>query len=172
MVANLRYASLLVLALVACGGRAPAPNNVTAPPASRAALAAKPSVWAERDRSVALFPKSIGRLQIVVTPGWVEGEHYAWLVSNGTDVVRVFKARSTEIGDIVDTAIRTVYPTVGTPLDQLSIGILGSFHKPPPPPPDPGGFPGDYVQEVMRTAWGIDREQVKIGGEIGAHAGH
>ena len=172
MVANLRYASLLTLALVACGARPLPPNDVTAPPASRAALAAKASVWAERDRSLALFPKSIGRLQIVVTPGWAEGEHYAWLVSNGTDVIRVFRARSTEIGDIVDTAIKTVYPTVGTPLDQLSIGILGVYHKPPPPPPDPGGFPGDYVQEIMHTAWGINQQQVKVGGQIGGPVGH
>jgi hypothetical protein len=163
MVANLRYASLLILALAACGARPPGPS-VAVPSASRAALASKASAWAERDRSAVLFPKSIGRLQIVVTPGWAEGEHYAWLISNGTDVVRVFRARSNEIGDIVDTAIKTVYPTVGTPLDQLSIGILGSYHKPPPPPPDPGGFPEAYVQEVMHTAWGIDREQVKVGG--------
>jgi hypothetical protein len=164
MVANLRYTSLLILALAACSARAIGPNDVTAPPASRTALAAKPSIWAVRDRSAVLFPKAIGRLQIVVTPGWAEGEHYAWLISNGTDVVRVFRARSTEIGNIVDTAIQTVYPTVGTPLDQLSIGILGSFHKPPPPPPDPGGFPEAYVQEVMRTAWRINREQVQVGG--------
>lgn len=159
--AKLRYGSLL-LAVAACAAGPRGPTEVTAPAATRAALEAKPVVWAERDKSVALFPRSIGRLQIVVTPGWAEGERYAWVVSNGTDVIRVFRARTTEIGDIVDTAIRTIYPTTGTPLDQLSIGVLGSIHAPPPPPPDPGGFPGAYVQEVMRTAWGIDRAQARI----------
>jgi len=172
MVANMRLASFLLLAIAACAARPVGPNDVTAPAATRAALAAKPLVWSERDKTAALFPRSIGRLQIVVTPGWVEGEHYAWLISNGTDVLRVFRARSTEIGDIVDAAIKTVYPTVGTPLDQLSIGVLGVIHKPPPPPPDPGGLPELYVQDVMRKAWGIDREQVRVGaGQIGEHVG-
>lgn len=166
--ANLRYGSvLLAVAVAACAARSPGPTAMTAPPATRAALEARPVVWAERDRSAALFPRTIRRLQIVVTPGWAEGERYAWVISNGTDVIRVFRARTTEIGDIVDTAVRTVYPTTGTPLDQLSIGVLGSIHTPPPPPPDPGGFPGGYVEEVMRTAWGIDREQVQIGGAVG-----
>lgn len=167
MVVNVRYTVLLILTATACAARAPAPGAVTAPPASRAALEVKPVVWAERDKTAVLFPKSIRRLQIVVTPGWAEGERYAWVISGGTDVIRVFRARSNEIGDIVDTAIRTVYPTVGTPLDQLSVGVLGSIHTPPPPPPDPGGFPGTYVQQVMRTAWGMNREQAQIDGEIG-----
>jgi hypothetical protein len=171
MSVNMRLASSLLLAIAACAAR-PGPNNVTAPPATRAALAARPSVWSERDKTAALFPRSIGRLQIVVTPGWAEGEHYAWLISNGTDVVRVFRARSTEIGEIVDAAIKTVYPTVGTPLDQLSIGVLGVIHKPPPPPPDPGGLPEGYVQQVMHTAWGIDQQQAKVGAQLGGPVGH
>src|SRR5262245_20214875 len=153
-VVNVRYARLLIaVTMAACAGRSGGATTIaTAPPASRAALAAKPVVWAKRDTSVAVLPKSIGRLQIVITAGWTAGEHYAWLVSNGSDVIRVYRCASTEIGDIMDAAIKTVYPTVGTPIDKISFGVVGSIHAPPPPPPDPGGFPGDYVQQVMRTA--------------------
>lgn len=167
---NVRYPILLSMILAtACGAQSPRPAPITemAPPASRAALEAKPVAWATRDTSVPVFPRSIGRLQIVITPGWVEGEHYAWLITNGTDVIRVYRSRSTEIGDIVDAAVRTIYPTAGTPLDKLSIGVVGSIHKPPPPPPDPGGFPGDYVQQVMRTAWGMNREQIQLNAAAG-----
>src|SRR5215471_1710457 len=145
-VVNVRYASLLIATVFACAGR-PAPTGLVAPPATRAALEAKPVAWAKRDTSVALVPRSLGRLQIVITPGWNAGEHYAWLITNGTDVIRVFRCAGTEIGELVDAAIHTVYPTVGTPLDQVSFGVVGSIHTPPPPPPDPGGFPGDYVQQ-------------------------
>jgi hypothetical protein len=163
-VVNVRYARLLIaMTMAACAARAGGPATVAAaPPASREALAAKPMVWAKRDTSVPLLPTSIGRLQIVITPGWAAGEHYAWLVSNGSDVIRVYRCASTEIGDIVDTAIKTIYPTVGSPLDKISFGVVGSIHAPPPPPPDPGGFPGDYVQQVMRTAWGMNRQQAQI----------
>ena len=162
---NVRYLILLsVIVAAACGAQSarPAPITEMAPPASRAALEAKPTAWAARDTSVPLFSRSIGRLQIVITPGWAAGEHYAWLITNGTDVISVFRSRSSEIGDIVDAAVRTIYPTAGTPLDKLSIGVVGSIHKPPPPPPDPGGFPGDYVQQVMRTAWGMNRQQAQL----------
>jgi hypothetical protein len=162
-VVNVRYATLLITMMAACAGRSSGPTTAAiAPPASRAALEAKPVAWAKRDMSVPLLPTSIRRLQIVITPGWTAGEHYAWLISNGSDVVRVYRAAGTEIGDIVDAAIKTVYPTVSSPLDKISFGVVGSIHAPPPPPPDPGGFPGDYVQQVMRTAWGMNREQAQI----------
>jgi hypothetical protein len=171
-VVNVRYPILLnAIFAAACAAQSARPGTIaTAPPASRAALEAKPVAWTRT--SAELFPKSLGRLQIVITPGWADGEHYAWLIANGTDVIRVYRSRSQEIGEIIDAAVRTVYPTVGTPLDSLSIGVVGSIHKPPPPPPDPGGFPELYVQDVMRTAWGIDREQVKVGAQLGGPVGH
>jgi hypothetical protein len=172
-VVNVRHPMLLSVILVAaCAAQAGRPGTVaTAPPANRAALEAKAVAWTRT--SAELFPRSPARVQIVITPGWADGQHYAWLIANGTDVIRVYRSTGSEISDIVDAAIRTVYPTTGTPLDQLSIGIVGSFHKPPPPPPDPGGFPEAYVQEVMRTAWGIDRQQMLVGGtQIGDQVGH
>lgn len=160
-VLNVWCSSVLFIAMAACAAR-PAATTIAAPPASRAALESKPVAWAERDRSIALVPRSIRRVQLVITPGWAAGQHYAWLISNGTEVIRVYRCAGTEIGEVVEAAVRTVYPTGSTPLDNLSFGVLGSIHTPPPPPPDPGGFPGDYVQQVMRTAWGMNHEQAQI----------
>jgi hypothetical protein len=161
-VVNVRFASLLIVLLTSCAAR-PAPSTgASGPPATRAALDARPVVW-KRDSSVALLPTSIRRLQIVITRGWSAGERYAWLISDGTDVIRVYRCASTEVSEVIDAAMRTVYPTVGSPLDKISFGVVGSIHAPPPPPPpDPGGFPGIYVQQVMHTAWGMNREQVQF----------
>jgi len=155
---------LIILAAAACA--AGTTQQPTAPKASRAALDVKPIVWAARDRSEAVLPASVRRVQVVITRGWAKDEHYAWLVSNGTDVIRLYRCTSAEIGDIVEAAVRTVYPTKGTPLDAMSLGVLGSIHTPgPPPPPDPGGVPELYVQHVMKTAWGMNQEQVQIDGK-------
>jgi hypothetical protein len=173
MVPNMRYASLVIFVMsAACAARSAAPTAAptaapsAAPPASRAALEAKPVVWARRDPAVAVIPLTIERLQVIITPGWARGEHFAWLISNGTEVIRVYRCASTEIGEVVDAAIRTIYPTVGTPLDQASFVIVGSIHTPPPPPPDPSGFPGIYVEQVVRTAWNMNREQIQISGTV------
>jgi hypothetical protein len=80
-------------------------------------------------------------------------------------VLRVYHSVGAEIGDIVKEVGNQVYPTVGTPLDQLSFGVLGSFKQPPPPPPpDPGGFPIDYVQSVMNAAWHINQQSLQFDG--------
>src|SRR5215468_6761663 len=96
-VENVRTTSLLITMVFACAARPPAPTNAVAPPATRAALEAKPVAWAARDRSAALLPRAPGRVQIVVTPGWSAGEHYGWVIRNGTDVVKVFRCAGTEI---------------------------------------------------------------------------
>ena len=162
---NVRSASVLIMMVTAACATGSAPPAV-APKASRAALDAKPVLWNSRDPSVPVVPTSIKHLQVVITGGWSKDEHYAWLISDGTDVIRLYRCSGTEISDIVEAAVRTVYPTKGTPLDAMSIGVLGAIHNPgPPPPPDPGGVPELYVQQVMKAAWGMNQEQVQAEGK-------
>jgi len=168
-VVNLRYASLLMmLTIAACAARAAAPVAV-APRASRAVLDTKAVTWSARDPKIELIPAHVRNLQLVVTRGRVANERFAWLISNGTDVIRVYHATSNaEAADIVAELGKMVFPTVAHPGDDIEWGGTGSVHAPGPAPPGPPGFPDAYVQQVMDIAWGMHRQQVQHGAEVGA----
>ena len=160
---KLPSASLLLISVMitACGARSAGPP--AAPKASRAALAAKPIEWSKRDPAVPIWPASVSHGQLIVTGGWAQGEHYAWAISEGTDVVAVYRCTTDQLGEIIDLAGRAFRPTVSKPGDEASFVILGSFKQPPPPPPDPGGFPGPYVEQVLHAAWTANYEATALG---------
>jgi len=147
----------MMVMIAACGASAMAPP--VAPRPTRASLDAKAVAWSERDPKAAVVPADVRRLQLVITRGRTESERFAWLVSNGTDVIRVYHTTTVEVGELVGTVIRTVYPTGGSPIDKLDWTITGSVHAPGPTPPGPPGFPGDYVEQVMNLAWAINHQQ-------------
>jgi hypothetical protein len=171
---KLRWSSLFLVAmLAACGAHGGQPNpsdsgqpSGSAPRATREALAAKPVDWSKRDPAEAVVPTTTRHVQVLVTPGWAREEHYVWVVSDGTEVLRVFRTAGAEVSEAIGAAMRTYYPSQGTPLDAQSFVMLGSFKLPPPPPPDPGGLPGDYVERVMRDAWNLNQQalQAELGG--------
>jgi hypothetical protein len=143
------------------------------PKPSPAALAAKPVAFTRRDQITAVLSTSITHLQLVITRGWARDEHFAWLISDGTNVLSVYHiTASNQLGDVIGAVVNTVYPTVGTPLERASFGVMGSIHAPPPPPPpEPGGFPQIYVEQVLTAAWRMNQEQVRLatpaaGGQI------
>jgi hypothetical protein len=166
-VLKLPCASLLWISLMiaACGARSAGPP--AAPKASTAALAARPIDWARRDPAAPVVPASVTHLQLIITPAWAKGEHFAWLVSSGTEVVVVYHCTTAEIGAIIDVSRRAFVPTEGSPLDKTSYGVLGSFNPPPPPPPDPGGFPGPYVESVLHAAWSMNYEAEALEAQAG-----
>ena len=150
----------VVVMITACGAHTTKPQ--VAPQPSAAALAAKPVLWSTREPTARLIPVSTRRVQLIITPGWTKGEHFAWLISDGSDVLAVYKANGSDLSDIVAGVVHSYYPTVANPTDKVSISVMGSFHAPPPPPPDPPGFPGVYVQEVMHAAWTMNRESARF----------
>lgn len=163
---NLRTASLLLLVLTA-GCVTAAVASPTPPRASRAALEARAVEWRERDPRAALLPAGIRHAQIVVTRGRDANERFAWLISEGTDVLQVFRVDFRELGDFTAAIGDTVFTPIGSPGDSLSWVIVGSIHAPGPNPPGPPGFPDDYIQKIMDHAWNINREQIAHEGAIG-----
>ncbi|TMQ15531.1 MAG: hypothetical protein E6J90_07680 [Deltaproteobacteria bacterium] len=162
---NLSIVSLPLCAVIAACGARPLP-----PPVSPKVLEAKVEVW-KRDATPLTLPAAVRRMQLIVTPGWAKDEHVAWLISNGSDVLRVFRCTSLERAELIDIATRATFSTSETPLDHISFSVLGSINKPPPPPPDPGGIPQGlvvsklpkiYVQRVFDAAWNLNAEQVRI----------
>jgi hypothetical protein len=165
-VLNLRTPIFLLLlatlaSLVSCHSASAGP--AIAPEVSRATLSIQPTVWAQRDRNITIVPRTVTRLQIVITRGWTRSEHLAWVIAEGSRALAVYRTNTAELGDVFGELSDLVASTTGTPLDQLSYTIMGSFKQPPPPPPpDPGGLPEMYVREVMRTAWSMDQEAVRF----------
>ena len=160
-----RWSMLLIGVFVAaCAARTGGPPE--APKPSREALAAKPIEWSQRERGAALVPASVKRLQMVITPGWEKGEHLAWLISDGTEVIAVYHSTGNSVGEIVDAVAHVVYASEGGVADRLSWVLMGAFNpRPPPPPPGPGGMPQIYVEQVMGTAWRLNRQAEAFAGE-------
>lgn len=105
------------------------------------------------------WPREARRRQLVITNGWSRGDHYAWLIAEGTKVVSVYHLRTgADLDSLLTRAGRgLVGASMGSPLDKASWSIAGVIVVPdPPPPPEPGGFPLWYVQRVMDTAWSLD----------------
>lgn len=169
---------LMACAVTACAARAAGPATVlAAPPPSQQVLATKVVAWS-RDMAPRALPAQTKRVQLIITPGWARDEHYAWLISGGTELIAVFRCTTTQRSEIFDAASRLVMPTVGTPLDKIAFGVLGSIKPPPPPPPDPGGEPGlvverlprAYVLGVLQDARNLNAEQARIEGEAAGAA--
>src|SRR5262245_54501709 len=151
-----RIAWLISLAMVAC---TPIPQPQPPRP-SRTALEAKPIPW--KTGSLSLVPATVQHLQVVVTPGYVKGQQFAWLVANGTDVAVVFSGSSADVAELSAELAHRYFvaePVIG---DRRSYVILGSYHGPLPPPPDPPGFPGLYVEEVLALAFHANLAQTKL----------
>jgi hypothetical protein len=102
----------------------------------------------------------VKHLQLVITPGWKNGEHFTWLISGGTDVVSVYHSTGKDLSEIVSEVVQVSF-SPGAVLDRRSFVILGSFKGPPPPPPDPGGFPGSYVEGVFNAAFRLNLESLQ-----------
>lgn len=157
---NLRWAILLMTVIfAACTPAGAVPS--TPPKPSREALAAKPIDWSKRTAGAVLVPSSVKHLQLVITPAWKDGEQFAWLVSEGTDVVAVYRSTGKELGELVGEVIQRSFASKETVLDKRSFVILGSFKGPPPPPPDPGGLPGPYVESVLDAAFRLNNEALR-----------
>lgn len=172
---------LMTCAVTACAAGAAGPTTArlaAPPPPSQRVLATKVAAWQSRDPAPLTLPAQARRVQLIITPGWARDEHYAWLISGGTELIAVFRCTTTQRSEIFDAASRLVMPTVGTPLDKIAFGVLGSIKPPPPPPPDPGGEPGlvverlprAYVQGVLQDAWNLNAEQARIEGEAAGAA--
>src|SRR5258706_8777192 len=100
-VVNVR-ASILILMCVmaaACAARGAGPPS--APPPSPKVLATKIVAWDARDTAPLALPAQALHVQLIITPGWARDEHYAWFVSNGTDVVAVYRCTDSQRSEIL-----------------------------------------------------------------------
>lgn len=156
---NFRWSMLLVVVMAAACLRTAAP-----PKASPAALATQPVEWAKRDPSAPLVPRSVKNLQVVITPGWSNEEHYAWLVSDGTEVVGLYRLTANDIGPLIAEATRSYAASTTDPLDRRSFVMMGSIHSPPPRPPGPPGMPPFYVDRVIAAAVNMNRAAAALDG--------
>lgn len=157
---KLRYVSLLMsLAIAACTAHAQGVTDGSKP--TREALNARPIPW--KTGSLDMVPTTILHLQVIVTPGYSRGSHFAWFFAGGRDVVVVFSASSSDIDEMNSELDHRYFPTEGSIGDRRSFVILGSYKGPGgPPPPDPGGFPVSYVEMVTQAAFDTNIAEVHI----------
>ena len=153
---NLRIACLLLsIATVGCAAHA---QGVTP---SKEALSAKPIPW--KEGSLDLIPTTISHLQVIITPGFERGQHFAWFMAGGRDVVQVFSASNTDVDEMTSELNRRYFPEEGVPGDKRSFVIFGTY-KGPGGPPDPGpiGWPELYVVMVVQAAFDVNIAQVHV----------
>jgi hypothetical protein len=150
---------LLSLALAGCAAHAQGVTEGSKP--TREALDAKPIPW--KTGSLSLVPETIRHLQVVMTPGFQRGQHFAWFLAGGRDVVVVFSASSGDLDEMSNELNNRYFPEEGVPGDKRSYIILGALKGPGgPPDPGPGGFPEAYVAMVTRAAVDVNIAQVHI----------
>jgi hypothetical protein len=157
---KLRSALLLLsLALAGCAAHAQGVPDGSKP--TREALEARPVPW--RTGSLQMVPETIRHLQVIITPGFQRGQHFAWFTAGGRDVVVVFSGSSSDIDEMNNELNNRYFPEQGLPGDRRSYVILGSL-KGPGGPPDPGpvGFPELYVVMVMRAAFDANILQIHV----------
>ena len=155
---NLRTVCLLMsIATAACAAHAQGVSEGSQP--TREALNVKPIPW--KTGSLDLVPTTIQHLQVIVTPGFLRGQHLAWFTAGGKEVVVVFSASTSDVDEMSDELNRRYFPEQGVPGDKRGFVIYGTFKGPGgPPPPDPGGFPVAYVELVMQAAFDINVAQI------------
>lgn len=157
---KLRSALLLLsLAIAGCAAHAQGVGDGSKP--TREALDARPVPW--KTGSLDMVPTTIRHLQVIITPGFLRGQKFAWFTAGGRDVVVVFSASSSDIAEMSDELSNRYFPEQGVPGDRRSYIILGSLKGPGgPPDPGPGGFPEAYVVMVMHAAFDTNLAQVHV----------
>jgi hypothetical protein len=155
---NLRTTCLLMsIATAACAAHAQGVSE--GPQPTREALSARPIPW--KTGSLDLVPTTILHLQVIITPGFERGQHFAWFTRGGKEVVVVFSASTSDVDEMSDELNGRYIPEQGVPGDNRSFVIFGTYKGPGgPPPPDPGGFPIAYVELVMQAAFDTNVAQV------------
>lgn len=153
-VVNMRWSMLSVVAMSAACMR---PAGPAEPKPSPAALATQPVEWAQRDPAAPLIPPSVKHLQIVITPGWSNDEHYAWLISEGTEVIALYHLTAKDLTEVISATTRLYAAASNGAVDRSSFVMIGSIHAPSPPPPGPPGMPPFYVGQVIQAAQGVNR---------------
>ena len=154
--------ALLLLSLALAGCAAHAQGVSEGPKPSAEALSARPIPWKTGD--LERVPTTILHLQVIITPGFARGEHFAWFTAGGRDVVVVFSASGADIDEMTAELNNRYFPEQGVPGDRRSFVIVGTYKGPggPGPDPGPGGFPEWYVVMLMRAAFEINVAQVHI----------
>ena len=152
--------ALLLLSLVLAGCAAHAQGVTEAKP-TKEALEARPVPW--KTGSLQLVPETIRHLQVVMTPGFRRGAHFAWFLAGGKELVIVFSGSSSDIDEMSTELANRYFPEEGVPGDTRSYVIVGIL-KGPGGPPDPGpiGFPEVYVGMILKAALEINVAQIHI----------
>jgi hypothetical protein len=128
---------------------------------TKEALEARPVPW--KTGSLQLVPETIRHLQVVMTPGFVRGQHFAWFLAGGKDLVIVFSGSSSDIDEMSTELANRYFPEEGVPGDTRSYVIVGILKGPGgPPDPGPGGFPEVYVTMIQKAALEINVAQIHI----------
>ena len=157
---KLRSALLLLsLALAGCAAHAQSVTDVSA--LTKAALDARPIPW--KTGGLDRVPQTIRHLQVVITPGFVRGQHFAWFIAGGRELVVLFSGSSADVAEMGDELSNRYFPEEGLPGDSRSYVILGVLKGPGgPPDPGPGGFPEVYVNMIVRAAVDANVAEVHI----------
>jgi hypothetical protein len=162
---NRHSIALLLLSIAACGGGA---HKTVATPDARGITATE---WSKRDASAPLWPATATRVQIIVTSGWSAGEHFMWVIAEGTKPVAVYHVGAPDFSDMRSRLADAVKAEEKNPLLSISNGSQGIIIGPPPPPPvGPIGFPPRVIKAVLDYAAHLDRESSQLDRELyGAH---
>ena len=153
---------LLLLSLALAGCSAHAQGVSEGPKPTREALEARPIPW--KTGSLERVPEDLRHLQVIITRGFERGQHFAWFVSGGRDVVVVFSGNATDMDEMNQELNDRYMPEGGIPGDRRSYVILGTIKGPGGGPPDPGpiGFPEMYVVMVIRAAFDANIMQIHV----------
>jgi hypothetical protein len=153
--------ALLLLSFVLAGCTAHAQEVPDGSKATRDALSARPVPW--RTGSLQMVPETIRHLQVIITPGFQRGQHFAWFIAGGRELVVVFSGNSTDVDEMGTELSDRYFPEQGLPGDQRSYVILGILKGPGgPPDPGPGGFPEAYVNMVVRASVDANIMQIHV----------
>src|SRR5262245_60831601 len=111
----MRAALLLLSLAIAAGCSAHAQGVTEGAKPTKEALNARPIPW--KTGSLDLVPTTIQHLQVVITPGYERGQHFAWFTAGGRDVVVVFSGRANDIDEMTSELDHRYYPEGGVPGD-------------------------------------------------------
>jgi hypothetical protein len=153
--------ALLLLSLVLAGCAAHAQGVTEGYKPTKEALDARPIPW--KTGGLERVPQTIRHLQVVMTPGFQKGQHFAWFLAGGREVVVVVSGSSSDIDEMSTELSNRYFPEEGVPGDTRSYVILGVLKGPGgPPDPGPGGFPEAYVVMVTHAAFDVNIAQIHV----------